>query len=65
MSECKTIITFASGRTVELNGDWVDVLSKRNTITQFQFFASEEGKGPDNAINMDQVETVKVVDGDG
>lgn len=62
MSGCKTIITFNSGRTVEINGDWVDDLAKMNGITQFQTFPSDDGKRWGTVINMNQVETVKVVE---
>lgn len=61
MSECKTIITFASGRTLRLNGNWVAMLSKRNTITQYQFFSLTDEEGLDTVVNMHLVESVKVV----
>lgn len=64
MSSCKTIVTFNSGRTVTLDGDWVAEMQKRDSITPFQFFLSEDGKRWGTLINMGLVETVKVVEGD-
>lgn len=65
MSDCKTIVTFSSGRTVTLNGDWVAELRKKEPITQFQFFPTEDGKRWGIVINMNLVETVKAVRDDG
>lgn len=62
MSSIKTIVTFNSGRTLRLNGNWVDMLSKRSMITQLQTFSLTDVGGPDTMINMNQVETVKVVE---
>lgn len=62
MSSIKTIVTFASGRTLRLNGNWVGMLSKRSDITQYQFFSLTDEEGFDTVINMHLVETVKVVD---
>ncbi len=64
MSGCKTIVTFNSGRTVTLNGDWVATLAGRDNITKFQSFPSDDGKRWGTVINMDFVETVKVVSDD-
>lgn len=64
MSSCKTIVTFNSGRTVTLDGDWVDKLQTDDTITQYQFFRSEDGKRWGTVINMCLVETVKLVEDD-
>lgn len=64
MSNCNTIITFSSGRTVTINGDWVAALKGMGTICKFQGFQSYDGKPLDIVINMDLVETVKVVEGD-
>ena len=61
MSECKTIVTFASGRTVTLDGDWVAELRKKEQISQLQFFMSEDRERWDTVINMNLVETVKLV----
>ena len=44
MSNCKTIVTFNSDRTMTLDGDWVAKLQTDSTITQYQFFRSEDGK---------------------
>lgn len=64
MSRCKTIVIFNSGRTVTLDGDWVAKLQTDSTITQYQFFRSEDGKRWGIVINMDLVETVKAVEVD-
>lgn len=64
LSGCNTIVTFNSGRTVTLDGDWVAKLQTDSTITQYQFFRSEDGKRWGTVINMNLVETVKVVEGD-
>lgn len=64
MSGCKTIVTFTSGRTVTLDGDWVDELRKKDQVTKFQFFPSEDGGRWSTVINMNLVETVRVVDDD-
>lgn len=61
MSGLKTIVTFASGQTVTLDGDWVAELQKKEPITKFQFFMSEDGKRWGTVINMNLVETVKLV----
>lgn len=60
----KTIVTFASGRTVTLAGDWVDELRKKDPVTKYQFFLSEDGERWGTVINMNLVETVRVVDDD-
>ena len=64
MSNCKTIITFSSGRTVTINGDWVAALDERDNITKFEGFPSDDVNRCNTIINMDLVETVKVVEGD-
>lgn len=62
MSGCKTIITFNSGRTVTLKGDWVAELMER-PMTKWQFFPSQCDWVPvSTVINMDLVETVVVTD---
>jgi hypothetical protein len=64
MSNCKTIVTFNSGRTMTLDGDWVAKLQTDSTITQYQFFRSEDGKRWGTVINMCLVESVELVEGD-
>lgn len=64
MSVCKTIFKFNSGRTLTLDRNCVDELSERNTITQWQFFPPDDRNRFGFLINMDLVETVKVVDDD-
>lgn len=64
MNGCKTIFKFNSGRTLTLDRDLVDELSKRNTITQWQIFQPDDGNRFGFLINMNLVETVKVVDDD-
>lgn len=62
MSGCKTILTFESGRTVALKGDWLAELEKRPTTHQWQLFPSGDWTPVRSAINMNLVETVCVVD---
>lgn len=64
MSSCKTIVTFNSGRTVTIHGNWAASLEGMDNITKFQGFPSDDGKPLGIVINMDLVETVKVVEGD-
>ena len=64
MSGCKTIVKFNSGRTLTLDRNWVDELSERNKITQWQIFPPDDGNRFGFLINMNLVETVKVVDDD-
>lgn len=52
MSNCKTIVTFSSGRTVTLDSDWVDEIHKKASIDQFQFFRSGDGDQWSTVINM-------------
>lgn len=47
-----------------LDGDWVDKLQTDDTITQYQFFRSEDGKRWGTVINMCLVETMKLVEDD-
>lgn len=62
MSDCKTIVTFNSGRTETLNGDWIAELTGSNTINKWQFFPSDDKNRFVVVINMDFVESVRVVD---
>lgn len=64
MSGSKTIVTFNSGRTVTLNGDWVAALNEMDNITKFQGFPLDDVNRCNTIINMDLVETVKVVEDD-
>lgn len=65
MSSCKTIVTFNSGRTIRLDGDWVAQMQKTDhPITKYQFLRSEDGKRWGIVINMDLVETMKAVEVD-
>lgn len=61
MSDCKTIVTFTSGRTETLTGNWVAELEERCMVHKWQFFPSGDGKRFATVINMDFVETVRVV----
>lgn len=61
MSDCKTIVTFTSGRTETLAGNWAAELAERKMVHKWQFFPSGEGKRVVTVINMDFVETVRVV----
>ena len=62
MSDCKTIVTFTSGRTETLAGDWVAELAERGMVHEWQFFPSVDGKRFATLIHMDFVESVRVVD---
>lgn len=62
MSDCKTIVTFESGRVETLTGDWVAELAERGMVHKWQFFPSGDGKRFVTVINTDFVETVRVVD---
>ena len=62
MSDCKTIVTFTSGRTETLNGNWVAELAERKMVHKWQFFPSGDEKRFVTVINMDFVESVRVVD---
>lgn len=63
MSDCKTIVTFTSGRTETIDGNWVAELEERGKMVhKWQFFPSSDKKGFVTVINMDFVETVRVVD---
>ncbi len=62
MSDCKTIVTFTSGRTETLAGNWAAELAERGMVHKWQFFPSSDKKGFVTVINMDFVETVRVVD---
>lgn len=62
MSECKTILTFNSGRTVSLRGDWLAELEKMPMVHEWQLFPSGDWTPVRGAINMNLVETVQVVD---
>ena len=65
MSNLKTIVTFNSGRTVTLKGDWVAELMERPMTVKWWFFPSQCDWAPvSTVINMDLVETV-VVTSDG
>ena len=62
MSDCKTIVTFGSGRTETLKGDWIAEIMEKSAVQKWQFFQSDDKKRFVTVINMDLVETVKVVD---
>nr|DAJ52281.1 MAG TPA: hypothetical protein [Caudoviricetes sp.] len=64
MSDCKTIVTFDSGRTETLNGDWIAEIMEKNTVQKWQFFPSDDRKRFVVVINMDLVESVRVVEYD-
>lgn len=64
MSGCKTIVTFDSGRTLTLDGDWVAAPNERDNITKSQGFPPDDVNRCNATINMDPVETVKLVEGD-
>lgn len=61
MSDCKTIVTFTSGRTETLAGNWAAELNERGMVHKWQFFPSGDEKRVVTVINMDFVETVRVV----
>lgn len=61
MSDCKTIVTFTSGRTETLTGDWVAELAERGMVHKWQFFPSDDRKRVVTVINMDFVESVRAV----
>lgn len=64
MSVSKTIVTFNSGRTLTLNGDWVAELNEKDNIAKFQGFQLDDVNRCNTIINMDLVETVKLVEYD-
>lgn len=64
LTDARQFFKFNSGRTLTLDRDLVDELSKRNTITQWQIFQPDDGNRFGFLINMNLVETVKVVDDD-
>lgn len=61
MSDCKTIVTFTSGRTETLAGNWAAELAERDMVHKWQSFPSGDEKRVVIVMNMDFVESVRVV----